>query len=54
MAIMHVSLVELLCQAVMGWIIALEYMLSGAHELLWPHPVMPGAKCHYFSRPWCL
>jgi hypothetical protein len=30
MEIMHVPLVELLSQAVMGWILALEYLLSGA------------------------
>jgi hypothetical protein len=30
MMIMHVPLVELLCQAVMGWISALEYLLPGA------------------------
>jgi hypothetical protein len=30
MMIMHVPLVELLCQAVMGWISALKYLLPGA------------------------
>jgi hypothetical protein len=30
MAIMRVPLVELLCQAVMGWIPALEYLPPGA------------------------
>jgi hypothetical protein len=30
MKIMRVPLVELLCQAVMGWISALEYLLLGA------------------------
>jgi hypothetical protein len=34
MSFMRVSLVELLCQAVMGRVPALEYMLSGAHGLL--------------------
>jgi hypothetical protein len=29
MTIMHVPLVELLCQATMGWIHALEYLLLG-------------------------
>jgi hypothetical protein len=29
MVIMHVPLVELLCQATMGWIHALEYLLLG-------------------------
>jgi hypothetical protein len=35
----------------MGWIPALEYMLLGVHGLLWPHPIVPGAKCHRFPRP---
>jgi hypothetical protein len=30
MVIMRVPLVESICQAVMGWIPALEYLLSGA------------------------
>jgi hypothetical protein len=51
MAFMRVSLVEPLRQAVMGWIPALEYMLSGARWLLRPHPIVPGAKCHRFLRP---
>jgi hypothetical protein len=29
MAIMRVPLVELLCHAAMGWVLALEYLLSG-------------------------
>jgi hypothetical protein len=29
MVIMHLPLVELLCQATMGWIPTLEYLLSG-------------------------
>jgi hypothetical protein len=44
MAFVCVSLVELLCQAVMGWVPALEYMLSGVRGLLQPHHVMPGAE----------
>jgi hypothetical protein len=44
MEIMHVSLVELLCQTVMGWIPALEYMLSGAHGFLWPRLIKSGNK----------
>jgi hypothetical protein len=51
MAFMRVSLVEPLCQVVMGKILTLEYMLSGAHGLLRPHPIVPSAKCHRFSRP---
>jgi hypothetical protein len=34
MAFMHVSMVELLRQAVMGQVPELEYMFSGAHGLL--------------------
>jgi hypothetical protein len=30
MAIMRVPLIELLCQATMGWILALESLLQGA------------------------
>jgi hypothetical protein len=29
----------------MGWILTLECILPHARELLWPRPVMPGAKC---------
>jgi hypothetical protein len=42
MALMHVSLLELLCEAVMGQIPALEYILSGAHGLMWLHLMVPG------------
>jgi hypothetical protein len=34
MAFMHVSLVEPVCLVVMGWILALEYMLSRARGLM--------------------
>jgi hypothetical protein len=34
MVIIRVPLVELLCQKVMGWIPALEYLLPGAHGRL--------------------
>jgi hypothetical protein len=51
MVFKRVSLVEPLHQAVMGWILVLEYMLSSVCGLLWPHPVMLGAKGHCFSRP---
>jgi hypothetical protein len=51
MVFMRVPLVELLWQATMGWIPALEYMMSGARGILRPRPIMPGAKCHHFSRP---
>jgi hypothetical protein len=43
----------LLRQEVMGWIQALEYMLSDVRGLLWPRPVVPDAKCHRFLRPQC-
>jgi hypothetical protein len=29
LVIMHVPFIELLCQVVMGWILALKYLLSG-------------------------
>jgi hypothetical protein len=44
MAFMRVSLVELLCQAVMQWVPALEYMLSGGRRLLQPCPVLSGTQ----------
>jgi hypothetical protein len=53
MPFMYVSLVELLCQAVMGQILVLEYMLSCVCGLLWPRLVVPGAMCCRFSRPQC-
>jgi hypothetical protein len=53
MAFMHVSLVELLRQAVMGWIPALEYMLLGKRVLPQPCPIMPGKKCRRFLKPRC-
>jgi hypothetical protein len=43
MAFMHVSLVELLHHVLMGWVAALEYMLSDACGLLGPRPVVPDA-----------
>jgi hypothetical protein len=50
-AMMCVPLVELLCEMTMGQIPALEYLLSDARELLLPHRVTPGCKCHCFPRP---
>jgi hypothetical protein len=41
MAFMGVFLVELLRQAAIEQILALEYMMSGARGLLWPRRVMP-------------
>jgi hypothetical protein len=43
MALMLVSLVKLLHQAAMGWILALKYILSGARGLLRLRPIMQGA-----------
>jgi hypothetical protein len=43
MVFMCVSFVELLCQAVMGHVLALEYMMLGACGLLRPRPIMPGS-----------
>jgi hypothetical protein len=51
MVIMRVSLAESLCQTMMGWISALEYVLSGVHGFLWPCLNMLGNKCHRFTRP---
>jgi hypothetical protein len=39
MVIMCVPLVELLCQSMMGWILALEHLLPGAQGSLSPHPI---------------
>jgi hypothetical protein len=43
MVFMCVSLVELPHHTVMGQVLALEYMLSGARGLQRPRPVAPGA-----------
>jgi hypothetical protein len=43
MAFMRVPLVKLLCQAAMGRVLALEYMLLGMCGLMWPRSVMSGA-----------
>jgi hypothetical protein len=48
MAIMHVPLVESVCQTVMGRIPVHEYMLSSACGLLWPRPIVTGTKCDLF------
>jgi hypothetical protein len=53
MVIMCIPLVESLCQTWMGWIPALEYILSGMYGLLWPRPIVTGTKCHRFLRPRC-
>jgi hypothetical protein len=57
MAIMRVPVVELLCQAAMGNISILKYLLSDVHGCLWPCPIMPIIKYCRFPRTrvlWCL
>jgi hypothetical protein len=49
---MHLSMVESLCQMPMGQILALEYVLLGAHGFLWPRLVALSNKCRPFPRPW--
>jgi hypothetical protein len=51
MAIICVPLVELLCQKVMGWILALEYLPPGVRGCLWPHLIMPGIKRRHIPWP---
>jgi hypothetical protein len=46
METIHVLMEELLCHAVMGHILVLECLLSGARVCLWLRPVMSGIK-------WC-
>jgi hypothetical protein len=46
MAIMHVLVDKLLCQAVMRRIPVVECLLSGVRGCLWLRPIMPGIK-------WC-
>jgi hypothetical protein len=53
MVIMCVLLVESLCQTIMGWILALEYVLSGMCGLLQPHPIMTSTKRCRFPRHLC-
>jgi hypothetical protein len=49
---MHVSLVELLCQAAMGLISALGYILSCVRGLLYLRPIVLGGLGHRLLRPW--
>jgi hypothetical protein len=49
-SIMRVSMVELLCQEVMGYISVLKYLLSGVRGRLWPCPIVPSINCRYFLR----
>jgi hypothetical protein len=48
--IMRIPLVELLCQAAMGHILVLKYLLSGACGRLWSCLIVPSIKCRRFSR----
>jgi hypothetical protein len=41
MTIKRVPVVEQLCQAMMGWILALKCLLSSAHGCLRPCPIVP-------------
>jgi hypothetical protein len=57
MVIMHVPMVELLCQAMKGRIPIIKYLISGPRGRLWPHLVVPCIKCYRFLRSrltWCL
>jgi hypothetical protein len=44
MMIMHVLVMELLCQAVKGWILALNCLLPGTHGRQWLRLVLPGIE----------
>jgi hypothetical protein len=50
MAFMHVPLVVLLIQTVMGQIPTLEFMVSGARGLLQLCPILPGHKGYCLPR----
>jgi hypothetical protein len=50
MTIMHVLEVELLCQLVVGQILALECLLPGACGLLWLHLVLSTIKWLHYPR----
>jgi hypothetical protein len=49
---MRVSLVEPSFQTMMGWVPALEYMLSGACGLLQSCSILSSYECYRSSRPW--
>jgi hypothetical protein len=49
-AIMRVLVVELLCQAVTGWIPTLKCLLPGAHGHMWLHLIFSGIKWLRYSR----
>jgi hypothetical protein len=44
MMIVRVPLVDLLCQTMMGWILALEYLLPGTHGCMWSRLIMLGSN----------
>jgi hypothetical protein len=50
MTIMRVLVVELLCQAVMGWIPALECLLLGMRGHLWLCLALYGIKWPHYPR----
>jgi hypothetical protein len=50
MVIMHVRLVESLCQAAMGWI-PTQVPFARHVRGMWPCPVVSGGKCRLFLRP---
>jgi hypothetical protein len=45
MEIMSVPVVELLCQAEMGWLSILKYLLSVANGCMWSCIVVPSIRC---------
>jgi hypothetical protein len=45
MAILCAAVEELLCQAAMGCILVLKYLLSAVHGRLGSCPIVPGIKC---------
>jgi hypothetical protein len=52
MVIMCVLVVELLCQAMMGWNSVLECLLPGTRGRWWLHLILPGIKwTHYLRTP---
>jgi hypothetical protein len=50
MSIIHVPLLELLCQTMMGLIPALERLLPDTRGRLWPRLIVLGIKCRCFPR----
>jgi hypothetical protein len=50
MMIMRIFVVELLCEAVMGWIPALECLLPGTRGCMWLCLVLSGIKWPRYMR----